>query len=104
LVSHTGGRVDAALGSQIFWHLVRLPIPYFDQRATGTLIARVHAVETIREFISGAAITLLLDLAVPAALPCRDVLVFVAADARRPRADFCDCAGQRTRPPRSVAG
>lgn len=62
LVLHTGNRIDAVLGSQVFRHLLRLPVPYFEHRPTGTVIARLQGIETIREFISGAAITLLLDL------------------------------------------
>jgi subfamily B ATP-binding cassette protein HlyB/CyaB len=62
LVLHTGNRIDAVLGSQVFRHLLRLPVPYFEQRPTGTLVARLHGVETIREFVSGAAVTLILDL------------------------------------------
>ena len=62
LVLHTGNRIDAVLGAQVFRHLLRLPLPYFEQRPTGTLVARLHGVETIREFVSGAAVTLLLDL------------------------------------------
>jgi subfamily B ATP-binding cassette protein HlyB/CyaB len=62
LVLHTGNRIDAVLGSQVFRHLLRLPLPYFEQRPTGTLVARLHGVETIREFVSGAAVTLVLDL------------------------------------------
>ena len=61
LVLHTGNRVDAVLGSEVFRHLLRLPLPYFEQRPTGVLIARVRAVETVREFMSGAAVSLLLD-------------------------------------------
>lgn len=61
LVLHTGNRMDAVLGTHVFHHLLRLPLPYFEFRSTGTLVARLHGVETIREFISGAAITLLLD-------------------------------------------
>jgi subfamily B ATP-binding cassette protein HlyB/CyaB len=61
-VLHTGNRVDAVLGSQVLRHLLRLHLPYFEHRATGVLIARVHAVETVREFISGAAVALILDL------------------------------------------
>jgi subfamily B ATP-binding cassette protein HlyB/CyaB len=61
-VLHTGNRIDAMLGSQVFLHLLHLPLPYFEHRATGTLVARLHGVEKIREFISGAAISLLLDL------------------------------------------
>lgn len=62
LVLHTGNRVDAVLGSQVFRHLLSLHLPYFEHRPTGTLVARIHAVETIREFMAGAAITLVLDL------------------------------------------
>jgi len=62
IVLHTGNRVDAVLGSEVFWHLLRLPMRYFENRPTGTLVARLHAVETVREFVSGASVTLLLDL------------------------------------------
>jgi subfamily B ATP-binding cassette protein HlyB/CyaB len=60
-VLHTGNRVDAVLGSQVLRHILRLHLPYFEHRPTGVLIARVHAVETIREFMSGAAVSLVLD-------------------------------------------
>ena len=62
LVSHTGNRVDAVLGAAVFRHMMRLPLRYFENRPTGVLAARLNGVETIREFLSGAAITLLLDL------------------------------------------
>ena len=61
LVLHTGNRIDAVLGSQVLRHLLRLPLPYFEFRSTGVLVARMHGVETIREFVSGAAVTLVLD-------------------------------------------
>ena len=61
-ILHTGNRIDAVLGSMVFRHLVRLHLRYFEQRPTGTLIARLQGVETIRQFISGAAVTLFLDL------------------------------------------
>lgn len=61
LILHTGNRIDAVLGTHVFRHMLRLPLPYFEYRSTGTLVARLHGVETIREFISGAAITLVLD-------------------------------------------
>ena len=62
LVSHTGNCVDAVLGAAVFRHMMRLPLRYFEHRPTGVLAARLNGVETIREFLSGAAITLLLDL------------------------------------------
>jgi subfamily B ATP-binding cassette protein HlyB/CyaB len=62
LVLHTGNRVDAVLGSQVFEHLFKLPLLYFQHRPTGVIAARMQGVETIREFVSSAAVTLLLDL------------------------------------------
>lgn len=62
LVLHTGNRIDAVLGSRVFAHLLKLPMQYFAHRPTGTLVARMHGVETVREFLSGAAVTLVLDL------------------------------------------
>lgn len=62
LVLHTGNRIDAVLGARVFAHLFRLPPRYFERRPTGVLVARVQGVETIREFLSSAAVTLLLDV------------------------------------------
>src|SRR5258706_465989 len=62
LLLHTGNRIDAVLGMRAFEHLLRLPPRYFETRPTGTLVARLHGVETIREFITGAAASVLLDL------------------------------------------
>ena len=62
LLLHTGNRIDAVLGNRVFEHLLRLPLRYFEQRPTGTLVARLQGVETIREFLTGAAASLALDL------------------------------------------
>lgn len=62
LVLHTGNRIDAVLGVAVFRHLLGLPLRYFEHRPTGVLTARLHGIETIREFVCGAAITLALDL------------------------------------------
>ncbi|UMR29702.1 peptidase domain-containing ABC transporter [Massilia sp. MB5] len=62
LVLHTGNRVDAVLGGAVFERLFKLPPLYFQHRPTGVIAARLHGVETIREFIASAAVTLVLDL------------------------------------------
>jgi subfamily B ATP-binding cassette protein HlyB/CyaB len=62
LVLHTGNRVDAVLGTHVFAHLFGLSPRYFEHRPTGVVVARLHGVETIREFVSGAAVSLLLDI------------------------------------------
>lgn len=62
LVLHTGNRVDAVLGAAVLDHLFKLPPRYFEHRPTGVIAARLHGVETIREFVASAAVTLILDL------------------------------------------
>lgn len=62
LVLHTGNRVDAVLGSAVWSHALSLPLLFFQWRPTGVVAARMQGIETIREFISGAAISLVLDL------------------------------------------
>ena len=62
LVLHTGNRVDAVLGSAVFDHLFRLAPRYFEHRPTGVIAARLRGVETIRDFVASAAVTLILDL------------------------------------------
>lgn len=72
LVLHTGNRVDAVLGAAVWDHLLKLPLRYFESRPTGVVAARMHGVESIREFISGAAVSLILDL--PFLLICLGVM------------------------------
>lgn len=62
LVLHTGNRIDAVLGLEVFEHLLKLPARYFERRSTGVLVARIQGIESIREFVSGAAVTLVLDV------------------------------------------
>ena len=62
LVLHTGNRVDAVLAAAVFDHLFKLPPRYFENRPTGVIAARFQGVETIREFIASAAVSLVLDL------------------------------------------
>lgn len=57
-----GNAVDGDLAIKVFGHLIRLPMRYFQYRPTGTLITRVHGVETIRNFLTGAFMTLVLDM------------------------------------------
>ena len=62
LFSHTTNRVDVALGAKLFNHLVSLPLAYFESRQVGQSVARVRELDTIRNFITGTALTLIIDL------------------------------------------
>ncbi|WP_245468712.1 ABC transporter transmembrane domain-containing protein, partial [Mesorhizobium sp. M1E.F.Ca.ET.063.01.1.1] len=59
---HTTSRIDVALGAKLFHHLLGLPIAYFEARQTGQTVARVHELENIRAFLTGSALTVLLDV------------------------------------------
>ena len=60
--SHTASRIDVELGSRLFRHLVNLPLAYFQTRRVGDSVARVKELENIRSFLTGNAITLVLDV------------------------------------------
>ena len=62
LLSHTSNRIDVELGARLFNHLAKLPLAYFSSRQVGQTVARVHELDTIRNFITGASLTLLVDL------------------------------------------
>jgi len=62
VTTHTTSRIDVALGAKLFNHLLGLPIAYFEARQTGQTVARVHELENIRAFLTGSALTVLLDV------------------------------------------
>jgi subfamily B ATP-binding cassette protein HlyB/CyaB len=62
LLSHTTNRVDVVLGSRLFAHLLRLPLAYFEARRVGDSVARVRELETVRAFLTGSSLTLVIDL------------------------------------------
>lgn len=62
LFAHTTSRVDAELGSKLFSHLTHLPLGYFQARRVGDSVARVRELETIREFLTSSALTVVIDL------------------------------------------
>jgi ATP-binding cassette, subfamily B, bacterial HlyB/CyaB len=62
LFSHTTNRIDVELGARLFRHLMALPLAYFQMRRTGDSVARVRELENIRNFLTGSALTLVVDL------------------------------------------
>ena len=63
LFTETTNRIDLRLGSEVIDHLLRLPLNYFDRRPVGELGTRVAELEKIRNFLTGQALTTLLDTA-----------------------------------------
>ena len=62
LLSHSTSRVDVELGARLFKHLLALPVNYFESRQAGQTVARVRELENIRDFITGSALTVIMDL------------------------------------------
>jgi subfamily B ATP-binding cassette protein HlyB/CyaB len=62
IFSQTTNRIDVELGARLFDHLMGLPMAYFASRRVGDSVARVRELENIRNFITGSALTLTIDL------------------------------------------
>ncbi|MGI4813663.1 MAG: type I secretion system permease/ATPase [Janthinobacterium lividum] len=60
--SHTANRIDVELGARLFRHLLALPLAYFGARRVGDTVARVRELESIRSFLTGQAVTAVIDL------------------------------------------
>jgi subfamily B ATP-binding cassette protein HlyB/CyaB len=60
--SHTTNRIDVELGARLFRHLLDLPLPYFAARRVGDTVARVRELENIRNFLTGQALTAVIDI------------------------------------------
>jgi subfamily B ATP-binding cassette protein HlyB/CyaB len=61
--AHTSSKIDVELGARLFRHLLNLPVAYFQARRVGDSVARIRELENIRAFLTGNAMTLVLDLA-----------------------------------------
>lgn len=61
LFVQTTNRIDMALGSEVIDHLLRLPLRYFEKRPVGELSTRINELENIRQFLTGTALTVVLD-------------------------------------------
>ncbi len=57
----TTNRIDMSLGTDVIDHLLRLPLSYFEKRPVGEISTRVNELENIRQFLTGTALTVVLD-------------------------------------------
>src|SRR5690606_15435608 len=55
-------KIDVELGAKLFRHIMSLPLAYFESRRVGETVARVRELENIRSFLTGQALTSVLDL------------------------------------------
>ena len=68
--------VDVSLASGVFEHLFRLPYSFFQQRMAGDLVARLGSTAIIRETVTGALFSVLLD----SVLACAYLVVIYMSD------------------------
>ncbi|WP_319801146.1 type I secretion system permease/ATPase [Sphingomonas sp. R1] len=61
LFTETTQKIDVELGARLFHHLLALPLGYFEKRRVGDTVTRVRQLETIREFLTNASLTVMVD-------------------------------------------
>jgi ATP-binding cassette, subfamily B, bacterial HlyB/CyaB len=62
LLDHTANRLDLALIVGFIRHTLQLPLSFFESRYVGDIISRVQENRKIQRFLSGEALSILLDL------------------------------------------
>lgn len=62
IFAHTTTKIDAKLGSELFTHLLLLPMVYFENRKVGNIAARIRELDNIRDFIANKSVSVILDL------------------------------------------
>ena len=61
IFSEVSNNIDINLGSSIIRNLFRLPLGYFSKRKVGEISTRINELEKIRSFLTGTALTAILD-------------------------------------------
>lgn len=62
LLDHTANKIDLTLIVGFIRHTLRLPLSFFESRYVGDIISRVQENRKIQQFLSGEALSILLDL------------------------------------------
>ncbi|MBR4694695.1 MAG: type I secretion system permease/ATPase [Selenomonadaceae bacterium] len=62
LFINTTNKIDVVLSSHLFRKISELPVKYFDKWQVGDVVSRMGELETIRGFLTGSALTVVLDV------------------------------------------
>ncbi|MGK7954195.1 MAG: ABC transporter transmembrane domain-containing protein [Crocosphaera sp.] len=62
LLDHTANKIDITLIVAFINHTLRLPLGFFESRYVGDIISRVQENRKIQQFLTGEALSILLDL------------------------------------------
>ncbi|MFO1036767.1 MAG: peptidase domain-containing ABC transporter [Geminicoccaceae bacterium] len=63
VMAHTGARLEAAFGTQVVRHLMRLPFASIDRESPTAVLERIRQTDQLRRFLTGQLPLLLVDLA-----------------------------------------
>ena len=61
IFTDTTNKIDQRLGAEVFDHLLRLPLSYFEKRPVGDLSSRLGELQKIRDFLLGQGLSTFLD-------------------------------------------
>lgn len=62
LFVHTTNKIDVTLSAHLFRKVTELPVKYFDKWQVGDVVSRMNELETIRGFLTGQSLTIVLDV------------------------------------------
>lgn len=62
LFVNTTNKIDVTLSSHLFRKVSELPVAYFDKWQVGDIVSRMGELETIRGFLTGSFLTVVLDI------------------------------------------
>lgn len=62
IFTNLSSKINSELSAKLYRHLVTLPLNYFLQRQTGQVAARAGEIDHIRQFLTGSALMLVLDI------------------------------------------
>ncbi|HBG66287.1 MAG TPA: peptide cleavage/export ABC transporter [Treponema sp.] len=61
IINYVGEKVEVSLLSTFFCHLLHIPLSFFASRKTGEVLSRLKDVETIRNALSAATVSIAID-------------------------------------------
>lgn len=62
LFTNICSKMDVALSSRLFKNIASLPLKYFQKWQVGDVVSRIGELQTLRSFITGSSLTILLDM------------------------------------------
>ena len=62
LFSNIASKMDVTLSARLFKNITALPVKYFQQWQVGEVVSRTGELETLRSFLTGSSLTIILDV------------------------------------------